>query len=67
MHIFLKHIVGQSDDTWAAEVVGPAVELVKSFLNQDATLVPDSVTPNSTEMNMIQRDLWTQYTCKVRI
>nr|XP_011459274.1 PREDICTED: tRNA dimethylallyltransferase 2 isoform X2 [Fragaria vesca subsp. vesca] len=59
-----ESILCQSDDTWYAEVVGPAVELVKSFLNQDPTLVPDSVTPNSTEMNMIQRDLWTQYTCK---
>ncbi|XP_062015105.1 tRNA dimethylallyltransferase 2 [Rosa rugosa] len=59
-----ESILCKSDDTWAAEVVGPAVDLIRSFLNQEATLVPNLDTPNSTEMNMIQRDLWTQYTCK---
>lgn len=66
LHIFVKHIIGKSDDTWAAEVVGPAVETIRSFLDHDTTLVPDLDTANSTEMNMSKRDLWTQYTCKVR-
>lgn len=66
LHIFVTHIIGKSDDAWAAEVVGPAAELIRSFLNHDTTLVPDLDTANSTEMNMIKRDLWIQYTCKVR-
>ncbi|XP_034222498.1 tRNA dimethylallyltransferase 2 isoform X2 [Prunus dulcis] len=59
-----KFILCKSDDTWAAEVVGPAVEMIRSFLNWDASLVPDLDTSNSSGMNVIQRDLWTQYTCK---
>lgn len=62
---FLIHI-GKADNTWATEVVGPAVEMIRSFLNQDSSLVPDSDTPDTTGVNTMQRDLWTQYTCKVR-
>lgn len=62
---FLIHI-GKADNTWATEVVGPAVEMIRSFLNQDSSLVPDSDTPDTTGVNTLQRDLWTQYTCKVR-
>ncbi|ONI01086.1 hypothetical protein PRUPE_6G120800 [Prunus persica] len=59
-----KFILCKSDDTWAAEVVGPAVEMIRSFLNRDASSVPDLDTSNSSGMNVIQRDLWAQYTCK---
>ncbi|XP_016648481.1 PREDICTED: tRNA dimethylallyltransferase 2 isoform X2 [Prunus mume] len=59
-----KFILCKSDDTWAAEVVVPAVEMIRSFLNRDASLVPDLDTSNSSGMNVIQRDLWTQHTCK---
>ncbi|RXI04735.1 hypothetical protein DVH24_039009 [Malus domestica] len=54
----------KADNTWATEVVGPAVEMIRSFLNQDSSLVPDSDTPDTTGVNTMQRDLWTQYTCK---
>ncbi|TQE02092.1 hypothetical protein C1H46_012278 [Malus baccata] len=54
----------KADNTWATEVVEPAVEMIRSFLNQDSSLVPDSDTPDTTGVNTMQRDLWTQYTCK---
>lgn len=47
-------------------MVGPAVDMIRSFLNWNASSVPDLDTSNSSGMNVIQRDLWTQYTCKVR-
>ncbi|XP_009364861.2 LOW QUALITY PROTEIN: tRNA dimethylallyltransferase 2 [Pyrus x bretschneideri] len=54
----------KADNTWATEVVGPAVEMIRSFLNQDSSLVPDSDTRYTIGVNTMQRDLWTQYTCK---
>ncbi|XP_050369956.1 tRNA dimethylallyltransferase 2 isoform X2 [Argentina anserina] len=59
-----ESILCKSDATWAAEVVGPAAELIRSFLNQEVALVTNLDTLNSSEINMIQRDLWTRYTCE---
>ncbi|KAK2994410.1 hypothetical protein RJ640_009637 [Escallonia rubra] len=52
--------LGLSEDTWTADVVGPSVEILRSYFNEDRSLLPDS-----NPRKLIQRDLWTQYMCKV--
>ncbi|KAK3032651.1 hypothetical protein RJ639_034917, partial [Escallonia herrerae] len=52
--------LGFSEDTWTADVVGHSVEILRSYFNEDRSLLPDS-----DPRNLIQRDLWTQYMCKV--
>ncbi|XP_059659357.1 tRNA dimethylallyltransferase 2 isoform X6 [Cornus florida] len=54
-----------SNDSWTAHVVEPSVKIIRSYLNEDASLVPDSKTRSGTEgLKLIQRDLWTRYECK---
>ncbi|XP_040993241.1 tRNA dimethylallyltransferase 2 isoform X5 [Juglans microcarpa x Juglans regia] len=53
-----------SEDLWASEVVEPAAKIVRSFLNENAISMHDSEALNSMGQKLIQRDLWTQYTCK---
>ncbi|KAK3021675.1 hypothetical protein RJ639_047509 [Escallonia herrerae] len=48
-----------SEDTWTADVVGPSVEILRSYFNEDRSLLPDS-----DPRKLVQRDLWTQYMCK---
>lgn len=70
-HIIPSHsyhsfqFLGKSDDIWAEQVVEPAVEIVRSFLSQEASLVPGKEAPNSTGTRILERELWTQYVCKV--
>ena len=61
----LHYILGKSDNVWVGQVVEPAMKIVKSFLSEDESLLPSSGTSNSTGKKLIQRDLWTQYICKV--
>ncbi|XVF19763.1 hypothetical protein REPUB_Repub11eG0138800 [Reevesia pubescens] len=59
-----NYTLGKSDKCWAMQMVGPAVKIIRSFLNEDrkeCTLDGENITI----MNTIQRDLWTQYICKV--
>lgn len=56
---------GKSDESWAADVVGPAVNIITTFLSDNERMVPKLEDPESTSKESIQRDLWTQYTCKV--
>ncbi|XP_035541162.1 tRNA dimethylallyltransferase 2 isoform X4 [Juglans regia] len=53
-----------SEDLWASEVVEPAAKIIRSFLNENAISMHDSEALNSMGQKLIQRDLWTQYTCK---
>ncbi|KAG2674491.1 hypothetical protein I3760_13G138800 [Carya illinoinensis] len=53
-----------SEDLWASEVVEPAAKTIRSFLNENAISMNDSEALNSMGQKLIQRDLWTQYTCK---
>ncbi|KAK8596152.1 hypothetical protein V6N13_000802 [Hibiscus sabdariffa] len=55
----------KSDECWAGQVVGPAVEIIRSFLNDDySTGWRVSDEESKTVTDIVQRDLWTQYVCK---
>ncbi|KAI9076248.1 hypothetical protein K1719_041821 [Acacia pycnantha] len=54
----------KSDNIWTGQVVDPAVKVIRSFLGDNESLSSTSVTSNSSGMKILQRDLWTQYTCK---
>lgn len=60
-----SHILGKSDDLWASRVVEPAAKIIRSFLNENGSSMPFLEAPNRMSQKLIQRDLWTQYTCKV--
>ncbi|XP_059430530.1 tRNA dimethylallyltransferase 2 isoform X2 [Corylus avellana] len=51
----------KSDDLWASRVVEPAAKIIRSFLDENGS----SMAQNRMSEKLIQRDLWTQYTCKV--
>lgn len=51
-----------SDDLWATQVVEPSVRIIRAFLHDNAC--SDEPRNGSEEMNLIQRDLWTQYVCE---
>ncbi|KAL7202176.1 hypothetical protein ACSBR1_033785 [Camellia fascicularis] len=54
-----------SDDSWAAHVVEPSAKIIRSYLSEDESLVPDSESRTGTEgLKLFQRDLWTQHVCK---
>lgn len=55
------YVLGRSNDVWNSQVVETAMKIVTSFLSENGNL---SVS-NGNGMKTIQRDLWTQYTCKV--
>ncbi|KAL4285384.1 hypothetical protein GQ457_16G008510 [Hibiscus cannabinus] len=55
----------KSDECWAEQVVRPAVEIIRSFLDEDYSRgwrVSDEESKTVTDI--AQRDLWTQYVCK---
>ncbi|KAK8598670.1 hypothetical protein V6N13_094633 [Hibiscus sabdariffa] len=55
----------KSDECWAGQVVGPSVEIIRSFLDEDYSRgwrVSDEESKTVTDI--VQRDLWTQYVCK---
>ncbi|KAK9999519.1 hypothetical protein SO802_019122 [Lithocarpus litseifolius] len=54
----------KSDDSWALQVVEPAEKIIRSFLNENASSMPDLESPNNMGPKLIQRDLWTQYICQ---
>ncbi|GAB4858575.1 hypothetical protein Ancab_010049 [Ancistrocladus abbreviatus] len=58
---------GQSNDTWFAQVVEPSAQVIRSFLDGNVmSVAPDPDDTVSTfEPKVNQRDLWTQYVCKV--
>lgn len=59
------YIPGKSDELWAIQVVGPALKIIRAFLTEDERLAPNLEGPNSASVNLIERDWWTQYICKV--
>ncbi|XP_050281361.1 tRNA dimethylallyltransferase 2-like [Quercus robur] len=54
----------KSDDSWALQVVEPAEKIIRSFLTENASSMPDLEAPNNMGLKLIQRDLWTQYICQ---
>ncbi|XP_037497070.1 tRNA dimethylallyltransferase 2 isoform X3 [Jatropha curcas] len=59
-----ESISSKSDESWSAEVVGPAVEIIRSFLSEDGSSVSDFRANDGAGMGSIGRNLWTQYVCK---
>lgn len=55
-------ILGASDETWAAEVVEPAVTIIESFLNRQSC--PENARNNTDNIKLKQRDLWSRYICE---
>lgn len=46
-------------------MVGPAVKIIRAFLIEDERLMPNLEGMIGTSVNSTERDLWTQYVCKV--
>lgn len=63
-HSYIQ-IVGKSDDIWEEQIVEPAMKIIRSFLSQEASSVPGKEVPNRTGTKILERELWTQYVCKV--
>ncbi|KAL5056178.1 hypothetical protein RYX36_036860 [Vicia faba] len=55
-----ESISSRSNDVWNSQVVETAMKIVTSFLSENGNLSMS----NGNGMKTIQRDLWTQYTCK---
>lgn len=58
-----ESLLGNTEDTWIAQVVGPAANIISSFLNSDVTSVSDDAAKVLVQ-KLNARDLWTQHTCK---
>ncbi|KAL5832651.1 hypothetical protein ACOSQ3_016325 [Xanthoceras sorbifolium] len=54
----------KSDESWASQVVGPAVDIIRTFLGEDEISMSNLECPEGTSVNSTERDLWTQYICK---
>ncbi|CAK8576328.1 unnamed protein product [Lathyrus sativus] len=55
-----ESISSRSNDVWNSQVVETAMKIVTSFLSENGNLSAS----NGNGMKTIQRDLWSQYTCK---
>ncbi|KAJ9177968.1 hypothetical protein P3X46_009891 [Hevea brasiliensis] len=54
----------KSDESWYIQVVGSAVEIIRSFLSEDGRSLLDLGACDGARMKTIERNLWTQYVCK---
>ncbi|XP_026439020.1 tRNA dimethylallyltransferase 2-like isoform X1 [Papaver somniferum] len=56
---------GDFDEVWPRQVVEPVVNIIKSFLLEDSSSIPNSekLDPVQTQMKDA-RDLWTQFVCE---
>ncbi|KAF9676255.1 hypothetical protein SADUNF_Sadunf09G0119500 [Salix dunnii] len=59
-----KFISCRSDELWAGQVVGTAVNVIRAFLTEKRSAVPDLGTHAGSGMKSVERKLWTQYICK---
>ncbi|VFQ82793.1 unnamed protein product [Cuscuta campestris] len=57
-----RYILAASDEIWAAEVVEPAVAIIKSFLNGELYL--ESTRANIKDIKLNQTDQWSQFVCE---
>ncbi|KAI3997345.1 hypothetical protein MKX01_003148 [Papaver californicum] len=57
--------LGDFDEAWPRKVVEPSVNIIKSFLLEDSSSIPNSekLDPVQTQMKDA-RDLWTQFVCE---
>ena len=56
-------MLGKVEDSWTAQVVVPAVQIIRSFL-EDCCSATETMNPQSSGQT-IKKDLWTQYVCQV--
>lgn len=63
--IWILYVLGKSNDVWTSQVLESATKIVKSFLSENGSLSSTFGMSNDTGTKIIQRDLWTQYICKV--
>ncbi|KAK3205779.1 hypothetical protein Dsin_019825 [Dipteronia sinensis] len=54
----------KSDESWDSQVVGSAVEIVRTFLSEDERSVSNLMGPKDTSVKSTERDLWAQYICQ---
>lgn len=59
-----ESISSKSDEYWATQVVGPAVRIIRSFLDDDDRTENALDGEDKTVTDTVQRELWTQYICK---
>ncbi|WCJ41754.1 tRNA dimethylallyltransferase 2 [Euphorbia peplus] len=59
-----ESISSKSDESWNAQVVGPAVEIITSFLQGDSSSLHCLMDCDDVGKKLTERDLWTQYVCK---
>ncbi|GER39735.1 tRNA dimethylallyltransferase 2 [Striga asiatica] len=56
-----RRLIRFSDNLWAADVLEPSANIIKSFLDKDVKF--NITKPNSREVK-VKRDLWTRYVCQ---
>ncbi|XP_055960277.1 tRNA dimethylallyltransferase 2 isoform X2 [Mercurialis annua] len=59
-----ESILCKSDESWEAQVVRPAVEIIRSFLSGEECSEVASDASDSARIRLIERNLWNQYVCK---
>lgn len=59
-----ESILSKSNDIWNRQVVESATKIVTTFVSENGSLLSTFGMSNGTGTKIIQRDLWTQYTCK---
>ncbi|KAG6585995.1 tRNA dimethylallyltransferase 2 isoform X1 [Cucurbita moschata] len=57
-----EYITSKVEDSWTAQVVEPAVQIIRSFL-EDCCSATETMNPQSSGQT-IKKDLWTQYVCQ---
>ncbi|XP_023537420.1 tRNA dimethylallyltransferase 2 isoform X2 [Cucurbita pepo subsp. pepo] len=57
-----EYITSKVEDSWTAQVVVPAVQIIRSFL-EDCCSATETMNPQSSGQT-IKKDLWTQYVCQ---
>lgn len=55
-------MLGKVEDSWTAQVVEPAVQIIRSFLKDGSGT--ETINPHSSGQT-IKKDVWTQYICQV--
>ncbi|XP_026426453.1 tRNA dimethylallyltransferase 2-like [Papaver somniferum] len=57
--------LGDFDEAWPRQVVEPSVNIIKSFLLEESSSIPNSEKLDPVQIQMKDaRDLWTQFICE---
>ncbi|XP_038895131.1 tRNA dimethylallyltransferase 2 isoform X2 [Benincasa hispida] len=58
-----EYITSKVEDSWTAQVVEPAVHIIRSFL-KDGCSATETMNPHNSGQT-IKKDVWTQYICQL--